>query len=167
MPLYPSTLALFPAAVFVETGTYSGEGVHVAKLNGFKEIHTVELDPHRIPGLTAKFAHMPEVTLHHGNSGELLPAVISSIKTKGPIVFWLDAHPGGALTLDNCPVMAELNAIEQALPDIQVAAVLIDDMRLFSADDQKTLERRLQGLFPSGTVKRVPGIEDNDILSLT
>ena len=79
----------FAIDTFVETGTYLGEMVGAVK-DTFKEIFSIELDDKLFKKAKEKFSRHPYVHIIHGDSGEILPEVLSSIKR--PCLFWLDAH---------------------------------------------------------------------------
>jgi len=105
---------------FIETGTAGGESVR-AMAPLFKECHTIEIvegRPESIPD---------NVTLHNGNSANLLKSV--SEKYKGErVLFWLDAHWSEPYESDvecECPLLDEIQAIQG-----HNALILIDDARL-------------------------------------
>lgn len=158
------TLRRYSASVFIETGTCGGDGIATALKAGFREVHSVELDAGRYLLNMDRFRHDPRVNLYKGESDAVLPVMLDNMEADGPMVFWLDAHPGGELTLLNCPVSAELRAIENRPAGMRVRAVMIDDMRLFSEEDRKWLESKLKQMFPTATIGRDIGIQDDDIM---
>lgn len=79
---------------FVETGTLYGDGVKYAMKQGFKEIHSIEIEPTLYKKAKEKFKSFPQVFIHQGNSHEVLKKLLP--KLKGNIIFWLDAHFPGA-----------------------------------------------------------------------
>ena len=79
---------------FVETGTLYGEGVEYAIKQGFEEIHSIEIEPTLYNQAKEKFKSFPQVSIHQGNSHEVLKTLLP--KLKGNITFWLDAHFPGA-----------------------------------------------------------------------
>jgi len=115
--------------IFIETGTSSGDGV-VAALNvGFPIIHSIELSEYYFDMCQKLFQDEPTVNLHLGNSLDILPKILETIKE--PCTFWLDAHwcgdrTGG--TLENIVLMDELRII--ANHHIKEHTIIIDDMRL-------------------------------------
>lgn len=80
---------------FVETGTGEGMGVRLAVAAGFERIYSIECVHSLAVDVAAKFAHVPSVHIHSGQSVELLPGIID-LMPPGPALFWLDAHFPGA-----------------------------------------------------------------------
>jgi hypothetical protein len=118
---------------FVETGTFMGEtSLYAAGL--FTTVHTIELSPSLAKRAADRFASVPNVTVHQGDSGEVLRDLLPRIDT--PCLFWLDGHYSGGITARgeiDTPILAELEAIAEhaAHPN----AILIDDARVFGSDD--------------------------------
>lgn len=153
MPLSPDVLSRYKADVFVETGTYLGEAVEIALALGFPAIHSIEFDEGLAKAAHNKYKDTSGVIIYRGSSGKLLSQVLKDIE--GTVTLWLDAHPYlYPLTLNKTPLREELEAIEKAGAHIKVIAVLIDDMRVFSAEDQDWLENRLRSIFPAYTICR-------------
>lgn len=114
--------------VFVETGTYEGDMV-ASQLRTFATIHTIELDPILCGQARRRFVQQQHVHVHCGDSGELLPKLVSELGE--PALFWLDAHYSGGITtrgeLDT-PIIKELRALLECPVE---HVVLIDDAREF------------------------------------
>jgi hypothetical protein len=115
--------------VFVETGTYRGDTI--AALAGVVErCVTIEWDEQLWRAARDRFASDPRIEVLHGDSGELLPKIVSELRE--PALFWLDAHYSGSGTargaLDT-PIVRELRAV-LAHP-VRDHVVLIDDAREF------------------------------------
>ncbi len=126
----------FPMDTFVETGTYTGITTARAATI-FKTVHTVELHP-KLYEEAKKILHRYEnVTVHHGNSSDILKKVLPAIK--GTIVLWLDAHYSGestAMSFNNpndgnaiTAIRSELDGLSES--GITDCVVLIDDIRGF------------------------------------
>jgi protein-L-isoaspartate O-methyltransferase len=62
----------FGLSTFIETGTYQGATTSVAA-SLFSEVHTIELAPVLHAQAAGKFAGLPHVHTHLGDSGTLLP----------------------------------------------------------------------------------------------
>lgn len=153
MPLCREVLSRYQTKVFVETGTYAGEAVDLALQLGFDRIHSVELNADMARNAAAKFKARTNVMIYSGSSGALLPGILRNMV--GPVTFWLDAHPiTDPLTLERTPLREELTAIAEALPALDVHAVLIDDMRVFSAAERLWMENRLKEIFPGYVICR-------------
>jgi hypothetical protein len=75
--------------VLVETGTYLGDMIY-ATLGVFEEVRSIELNPKFFEIAKKRFARHPEVTVVHGDSGDVLGEVLSSVDK--PCLFWLDGH---------------------------------------------------------------------------
>lgn len=112
---------------FIETGTFKGDTVDACK-DFFEEITSIELSHELFLESKARFASIPKIHILEGNSGDLLPQVVTS----SPVLFWLDAHYSGGYTAkgpEDSPVMKELNFILNHRLD---HCILIDDARCFT-----------------------------------
>ena len=118
----------------VETGTYLGEMVE-AMIPHFDRIISVELSIPLFFDAVQKFLNIPKVSIWGGDSGKLMPDVCRFLK--GNVLFWLDGHYSEGITArgdKDCPVLDEINAIEQyhkAIGQGTTWVILIDDARLF------------------------------------
>jgi len=100
----------------------------------FPRVHTIELDPVLAERAAARFASVPHVSVHPGDSGHVLRDLLPAIE--GPCLFWLDGHYSGGITArgeTDTPIRAELDAI--AASGLRPVAILIDDVRVFGTDD--------------------------------
>lgn len=119
--------------VFVESGTYQGNGLNCALKAGFLECHSVEIHEHLYNKAVSRFVQQlatGQVILYHGNSELVLPTIIDRIIE--PATFWLDAHISanyGDKLAKNCPIFEELDAIDQS--NIKTHTLLIDDINCF------------------------------------
>ena len=113
----------------IETGTYRGAGTRrLARL--FPRVTTVEISEQLARAATEALAEVPGVEVRQGSSREVLRSVVDPAQ---PTLYWLDGHWSGGVTggkEDECPVLAELEAIAAGHED---DVVLIDDARLFLA----------------------------------
>ena len=119
---------LFPNEVFVETGTYSGDGVRCAISCGFENIRSVELSKKFYRKCKEKFKNNPEVHLFLGTSEDCLWDMIHDVDTN--ITFWLDAHFSKGRTQKGpelCPLLKELDIISKH--SIKTHTIIIDDVR--------------------------------------
>lgn len=118
----------FDIKTFVETGTYLGVMVNAVK-NMFEKIYTIELDKKLYERAKKKFSKNRNVTVLLGNSGEVLPKVLTKLRT--PTLFWLDAHCSGGITVKGkveTPILVELSQIIKANKE---RVILVDDANLF------------------------------------
>jgi len=114
--------------VFIETGTYMGDGIRKALKSGFTEIYSIEIDPDRYLSCKKMFAENKNVTIILGDSGKVLPDLLQKINKK--ITFWIDAHycADGAFIGDKwCPLKEEFEAIKNH--NIKCHTLLVDDWR--------------------------------------
>ena len=114
---------------FVETGTYLGDGSGFAA-SVFPRVVTIEIKREYQQQAIAKLAGLNNIEFLLGDSSSILPGVVSSLQ--GTTFFWLDGHAGAGFFADedNCPVLAELEAIGTSpYPHV----ILIDDARAFLA----------------------------------
>lgn len=150
----------FRCQCLVETGTYRGDMVEAQKRR-FRQIFTIELDARLYERAVARFRADRHVVVLQGDSGRLLPAVISRLE--GPTLFWLDGHYSGGLTArgeSDTPVVQELAAILADPSSTHV--VLIDDARCFGSGDYPSVDeirRRVQLARPGWSVQ----VEDDII----
>lgn len=128
--LLKKIVSLFKTDIFIETGTCEGESVKTA-LPLFKKIHSIELDITLAARAQEKFKDEPTVTIHQGDSAQILPALLPTVNNER-ILFWLDGHFSGGNTARgdiNTPILQELVCIKNC--GIADAIILIDDIRFF------------------------------------
>jgi len=116
MSLARATLEKYLNPVFIETGTFDGRGVVLAKEVGFVTVHSIELDPDRYRQSVKNLAGVNGVFLHEGDTVDVLPKIVSVLSERATI--WLDAHP--VTEGDSCkigkyrhPLVKELELIEK------------------------------------------------------
>jgi glycosyltransferase involved in cell wall biosynthesis len=124
--------SVLPLDVFVETGTFEGDAIRLARPY-FEVIHSVELSPEYFEIAKSKFGQDPGVHLYLGDSAKTL-GDLRPVFTGKSALFWLDAHwcvaqdTGGEKS--QCPLLGEIRSIGQ-LNDQSV--IMIDDARLFTS----------------------------------
>jgi len=146
----------FGLRVLVETGTYLGDMVDATQRE-FREIHSIELDEALYASAKHRFRTIAHVHLYRGDSGELLPVVLSRISE--PCLFWLDAHPSGGVTAGSLlspPVTREVEAI-LAHPT-RGHVVLIDDAASFTGHDGYPSLDELRRLASSCRLEELDGV---------
>jgi len=124
--------------VFIETGSYIGDGIQAAIEAGFESIYSIEFYENRLGRCRARFKNVAYVQILQGNSGEILKTLLDKINE--PILFWLDAHYDAYIPeSDNLvpltetqPILQELEAIKNH--SIKTHTILIDDRRVFIGD---------------------------------
>jgi hypothetical protein len=112
----------FKLPVLVETGTNLGHMINIQK-NRFREIYSIELDEWLAARAKRKFAAYPHIHLYQGDSGVVLPTIVTQLKDR--CLFWLDAHWGD----ESAPIKKELECIYRH--PIRNHVLLIDDARWF------------------------------------
>jgi hypothetical protein len=118
--------------ILVETGTFVGDMV-VAQRRRFERIYTIELDPKLHEHALLRFKKCRHVTALQGDSGVVLPQLVSSLPDG--VLFWLDGHWSDGITAHGdkaTPIVAELDAILSR--DRSNDVILIDDARCFTGD---------------------------------
>ena len=118
--------------IFIETGTYQGDGVRGALAAGFEEIHSFETSEKWVKVCRAEITDQ-RVHIHHGDSGgdefrELLG------RFNEPVLFWLDAHymaANGRNQALNYPLTRELRIVCERLRAGLHDNILADDVRLW------------------------------------
>jgi hypothetical protein len=133
----------------VETGTFMGwTAGYLGKC--IERVITIELDHQLAVDAREKFREMPNVQVIEGNSGEVLSALVPSIKERA--LFYLDAHYCGESTArfeGNTPIMTEIQTILDSSHD---HVILIDDARMYLGIDGypsiRALRRFVQRLAP-------------------
>jgi hypothetical protein len=129
----------FGVDTFVETGTYFGDMVYAVK-DLFQNVISIELSEDLWKLATNRFRGYPHVRIQRGDSGEVLPYVLSSVS--GPCLFWLDGHYSSGITAkasSETPVMNEVEAVFEH--KIKGHVILIDDARCFDGThDYPTLD---------------------------
>jgi hypothetical protein len=134
MPAAADFFKRHPNTMFVETGTYLGEGVRAALAAGFPAIRSVELSEKLFTENVQRFATVPQVKLFRGSSEEQLWNMIADVRE--PITLWLDAHYSGGITAKGkelSPILKEIAII--ARHPIKTHTILIDDRRQMGTVD--------------------------------
>lgn len=133
----PSNLNLFRRhnynPIFIETGSYVGDGIKNAIFAGFQTIHSIELAEKHYQYCKSYFKYNNAVQLHSGDSIAVLPDILSNLTQ--PATFWLDAHYSGGDTDFQgslTPLMKELEIIKNH--SIKEHTIIIDDLREWSRD---------------------------------
>lgn len=118
--------------VWIETGTYHGDGVASALVQGYKRCVSIEMNRVAYDIAMRRFAGDRRVQIVLGASPMLLSAVINPARST---TFWLDAHYSGGADerhpqYGECPLLWELDAIMSQPWEIP-PAILIDDAFMF------------------------------------
>jgi hypothetical protein len=152
---------------FVETGTYSGDGINFALRAGFPEIFSVEIAENFHADATTKFANYKNVHLILGDSGLILFNVIKDLNR--PITFWLDGHMGDVVPgcTRHTPLLEELDEIKKH--PIKHHTIIIDDMHccngiLFDFLTREDIIAKIKEINPNYEIVYIDGGNDPEIV---
>lgn len=119
--------------IFVETGTFHGDGIKEAINVGFDKIYSIEVKQEFYQECSKKFYYeinKGQVELILGDSQYALSDLVKNLDK--PTTFWLDAHTHeGGKGHKNCPLYEELEHIKSH--PIKCHTILIDDLRLIKS----------------------------------
>lgn len=154
--------------IFIETGSYRGDGIQNALDAGFEEIYSVELAPHLYEYCCDRFAGNPHVHLYLGDSSIVLKTILDEIYE--PATFWLDGHYSSGDTAKgqlNSPILHELSIIKNH--HIKTHTILIDDVRMFGTNDfdgvtEIIITQALLSINPEYNLYYQDGYQANDVL---
>lgn len=145
--------------IFVETGTLYGDTV-AALRSTFDQLHSIELSPELYEKASARFAGDAHIRLWLGDSGEVMPCVLETIRE--PALFWLDGHYSGdgtARGIEDTPICRELVHISKHLLRGE-HLIVIDDARCFiGLSDYPNLEQLKQLAHSLGFTQMMTGCD--------
>lgn len=158
--------------IFIETGSYGGDGIVAAINAGFKEIHSIELSQFYYNLCKERYTQS-NVHLYNGDTVDVLPDILKTIND--PCTFWLDAHwcdPNTSVGKYVVPLIQELEII--ATHPIKSHTILIDDCRLIRDKNSEwkdsflytmeELEGTILQINPNYRIAYIDGFAKNDIL---
>lgn len=123
-------LARHGLTTFIETGTFKGDTLASVAATGIRSI-SVELSHDYFNRANDRFTGQSHVELHQGDSGEVLPRIVATLKE--PTLFWLDGHysAGGTAHGDLAsPINAEIRCIFDS--PVPGHVILVDDAHEFT-----------------------------------
>jgi hypothetical protein len=133
--------------VFLETGSFLGDGITEAFHAGYRKIVSIELSDYYYNHCKNLFKDQSSfIRLFHGDSGKILGDII--LKIPEPITFWLDGHYSGSVGHGlpdtakgdaDCPLFEELKHISKH--PIKSHTILIDDVAEGKLWDGYSLEK--------------------------
>jgi len=158
--------------IFIETGSYIGDGIKAALNAGFERVISIELSEYYYIYCREKIRD-ERVTLLHGDSILVLPQVLKDIKER--CTFWLDGHfmtdPRTGSGIKIVPLWEELQVI--AKHHIKNHTILIDDIRLLRTHTAEwthleycvcDIEELIHSINPEYKISYDHGVEMDDIL---
>ena len=157
--------------IFIETGTYLGDTVHLALQSGYEKIHSIELNSDLFYNAVTAFSENPNVRIWFGDSVDCLSEILEQINE--PATFWLDAHASGPLPggkSGGSPVLDELRII--ANHPIKEHTIFIDDRRLFGGAEwsfvtEDSAIQLIKEINPSYNIYHLDGHTPEDVLCAT
>lgn len=168
MPISLDLLKKYKSSdVFIETGSYLGEGIDLALSAGYEEIYSIELSEKYYNYCFEKFKNNKKVKLYYGDSEKVLPEVLKLICKKSD--FWLDAHYSmgdTALGEKICPLYEEIDCI---LQNNIFHTILIDDVRFMDTEwwngvSKEKIISKFKNLNNKYNIYFENGYQENDIL---
>ena len=167
--------AKYLSPVFVETGSYVGDGIAEALKADFRDIYSIELSPKYYDICKDRFKSYSNINLVLGDSSVVLYDTIKNIQEK--ITFWLDGHYSSGDTACGqyaVPLIQELEQIKRH--PIKHHTILIDDVRLIRSKRNEfntfpislpEVEDLVKSINHQYNISYEYGVEDNDILIAT
>ncbi len=129
------------AKIFIETGTFTGDGIQCALDAGFEKVYSCDINSEYVENARNKYKNY-DVTVENLESQDLLKKILPTINER--VVIFLDAHSmpydlydqNRGFGLDTikdgvapCPLEKELSAIKDH--PIKDHIILIDDFECF------------------------------------
>ena len=108
-------LSKYKKNIFIETGTYMGEGVDYALVQGFEKVYSIELDKERYLECKEKFKENSNVFIYEGDSSVVLKEILKSIDES--CVIFLDAHycaDGSSISEKMVPVKRRIGSYKKS-----------------------------------------------------
>ena len=132
---------------FIETGTYAGGGIEIARICGFDKIISIEIDDILYKAVSERYQDIPNIKILHGDSSIILQEVLKEINI--PTVIFLDAH-----SEDYNPIFNELLVIGKH--NIKTHTLLIDDLRVYNGVYWKeTIEDLINAVYKINTSYKI------------
>lgn len=142
---------------FIETGSCEGNGIQQALDAGYKDIHSIELDPKYYEMCQKRFKGNNSVHLYQGNSIIELPKIMKVMEERCTI--WLDGHffePENPQSV----IYEELVIIAKHFRNNHT--ILIDDVRLFEKEfkiKKQTIKNILKIINPAYKINLIDGFD--------
>jgi len=120
--------------VFIETGSFKGDGIQRALDVGFETIISIEYNKKYYDMCVDRFKNNKNVKIYLGDSVSTLPEILVDIKEG--VTFFLDAHLSESTDVfcnKECPLIEEIGVIVNHAKNYN-DIVLIDDLRVWVQD---------------------------------
>lgn len=122
----------FPAATWVETGTFLGQTTQFLS-NHAEKVYSIEPEPKLFARAQKLFRSQKHVEILNGASEDVFPELLPRIA--GDVNFWLDGHYSAGITFkgrQDTPILDELACISRHIQRFGKVCVLVDDIRCFN-----------------------------------
>jgi hypothetical protein len=160
--LFESVYKKYKSDLFLETGSWMGDGIQMALDCKTKKVISIEIMQPYYTNCSERFEaeiKNGNVELHLGHSADVLQKILPSITDK--ITFWLDAH------LDLSHIHPDINTHSPLMHELDIIqnfstrndnTIMIDDIRIFKARtdwairnfyDVKGIENKLMEINPN------------------
>lgn len=141
---------------FVETGTYHGETSIIASKH-FKDVDTIELCPSLYESAKKKLESFKNISVHKGDSMNVLNTLFPSNSVIENTFFFLDAHLSGQDTLCEelkieVPLTQELKLLNNST--LKNCVICADDVRLWSEDKWSLSPEKVVSLFENHKITK-------------
>ncbi len=169
MPSNTENFKKYPNNIFIETGSFLGDGIQQALDAGFENVISIELSDKYFSISSNRFIHNTNVKIVKGDSFKILPELLISINE--PVTFWLDGHHScgdTALGEHWAPLIQELDVIKNH--HIKNHTIIIDDMRCWEEPNpvhgfyKDDIFLKLKEINTDYKLTYEDGLEKNDIL---
>lgn len=130
--------------IFIETGSYLGDGIQLALDSGYEKIYSIELCPNLYDACKKRFLDNSSVNLLQGDSSVVLKNLLQTLSEKS-LTFWLDGHYSGPHTakgIKECPLMEEIESILTRSNESN-DLIYVDDMRIYRNFDSELNEENI------------------------
>jgi hypothetical protein len=157
MPSNTENFKKYKSNLFIETGSFQGDGIQQALDAGYEKVISIELSEKYFEISRNRFISDPRVTIVKGDSYKVLPSILNEIKEK--CTFWLDGHHScGDTALGDywAPLIQELDAIKNHW--IKNHTIMIDDMRCWQEPNP------VHGFFIEDIYKKINEINSNYLI---
>lgn len=132
----------YPNEVFIETGSYMGDGIQQALESGFNKIISIELSPKLAKHSKQRFEGNSRVIVLEGDSSKILKKVLDNVNES--VTFWLDGHWSYGDTArgdEDSPLLKELEIIKTWIKETGIKpTILVDDLRCWTGVTTFTID---------------------------
>lgn len=135
MNLSKEQLAKYLNKYYIETGSYTGDGIQTALDAGYENVVSIEITKMYYDLCKERFKDNTNVTIVLGDSTKMLPEILNNINES--VTIMLDAHYTDNTTKYGekmCPLIDEIELIKEHAQKY-CDTIMIDDMRCWREDN--------------------------------